>query len=1695
MAFWSDFTNSISKRVINPTKNFLTGLATGTLEPITPKANPETEGQLRATLQNLLRGLEDKTISGAERTTDLLLTTAVNLNNKVISPYMTRPISTLGLLTDFNSPLYKKDQYEQGFQFSDIKAAYDRSAKVSMGQAFTKSDLLPFAKPVSQTVLSIGGINLDDVDLWDDESIKKNFVDNTVGKWFTGSIDFVAGNFAISKGFGALGRLSKAGLKQTGVIAKNKSVAQLADDIDAGLNYADGIEGGRQTVSATHMMAIAETKDLAKIDDIVKIYSNNERLTPILENINNPRIVRDIILGDKGDINALDRLSKTNPDDLFEMGDVANKIKIDYIKTGNIYNPEGPAVERLSKAFDKAVSKDARMVALRDAFFDESDQLRVLGKLDYFPAEPRIGTSLYIKAETALREGKALARTGELKGKGFLGADFGRLGANEMGEILSMKVGSRVGAPTVNFIKFRNAITKLKPLRFVTFSGMRPGDGRIELNAFFDNIPTLKNGNASIMVTPSTSKKVSELRNEWEQAYLKAVTPEERFSALSKIDEQLGKVIAYNHGHYTENAINAQVAQMLNNTRTNKRVFERNGYSFNADGSMNRTNIETTSQMAESYLFTPWDLIEKQFIDIAKTGVSRGATVTKNTIAPIYENLTRLWSFNALARPMFIPKNSIFEPIVSSSLALGIRNTATSVAGTALNNSVKNTNNWVREKVSTRITNKADIKAINKAVIDKQKSISKLHAIRDEYSAGLDDLLYGDVSPAAKQQNFKKLSKTLKAVDEKLDDLEADLVEMTASYGTLKASANAPSLERRIAYIEKSASPATLKKIKPQLDAAKDGLKSYKTAISKLATNGKVIKEIDDKLTKTYDDIDKALAESAELSIEQAEVFGRSAKFKQRYYGKKDNYRVYNGQYVKLSGFFDDETGNNFSKAIRAEVDNTVTAEQTILGELSIGARSEIISSKVPNMPIDITNPIYYNQLEYVANRLIRNDKLIRVILSNPDAPTLARWATSQEGRLYVKQFGIYDDADAVAYVKDKYAFVNRTIPSKEAQAILLEREIKAIELQKLLAPALKEDKLFPIAPSDWGYAEQAIFGADSAAITDKFFTNFSRKVFRGLNRPENPIRENTFNEIAMNKLVQKAESLSKQGLEVKINGSQWNALKQAAEREALQEVEKTFYTVRRQNNVLYALRGVMAFPNAAFNAVYRYGRLAVNNPVRALGFTYNYGRTFQTFAVDKNGNPTEDINKMSHLVLPGSQDIGLGSGQGLQLNAKSLGFLLNAPSPSFITSISTAKVFENWPTAEDYASGKKGPEQFRKVFGWIYAGAYPYGPQDVPVKAFIPSWANSAYNAFFTPLGKQDFLASVNSVYRYHKILFDMGIEKTQISEEQAIKEAQALWWQKAAGSFVSPLGVPVKVNTNPASLIDNAYTNLVAKYQNQGKTREEAKTLAGDELLATVGPKLVLENVTFKDFNKNIPGLIPTVEGYNRIFKDNSDLVKQLANIKDGDVSLVGLLGADIEYKIEDRNTAISKLLNDPKLKLPGTSKLVNDLKLTPAEEDIQRQKSILWDRYNAVKDALKAQITDGKSWRSHPEMQQYLSTLAQTVFKAESQAWFDEYSAGVRGDNSYNYARAFKLIVSNKDFMDKHGTTDYWQDVRMFMTLRDEVVKVYQTFQDRDPRKSKFKEAYLSYLDTNMSAFHPKLQTMLKIYFDNDTLKAVD
>ena len=142
---------------------------------------------------------------------------------------------------------------------------------------------------------------------------------------------------------------------------------------------------------------------------------------------------------------------------------------------------------------------------------------------------------------------------------------------------------------------------------------------------------------------------------------------------------------------------------------------------------------------------------------------------------------------------------------------------------------------------------------------------------------------------------------------------------------------NATLLRRRIAYIEKNLSPAELAKVQPKLQVAKNSLYKYKNSTAKMATNKNVIKDVDDSIKNSYDEIDKILVGTPALIKEQADIFGKSQKFKKRFYGRTDNYRMYNGQWIKVDSFFDDTTGNNFSRAIRAEVDNTLTAEQTFL--------------------------------------------------------------------------------------------------------------------------------------------------------------------------------------------------------------------------------------------------------------------------------------------------------------------------------------------------------------------------------------------------------------------------------------------------------------------------------------------------------------------------------------------------------------------------------------------------------------------------------------------------------------------------------------------------------------------------------------------------------------------------------------------
>ena len=343
--------------------------------------------------------------------------------------------------------------------------------------------------------------------------------------------------------------------------------------------------------------------------------------------------------------------------------------------------------------------------------------------------------------------------------------------------------------------------------------------------------------------------------------------------------------------------------------------------------------------------------------------------------------------------------------------------------------------------------------------------------------------------------------------------------------------------------------------------------------------------------------------------------------------------------------------------------------------------------------------------------------------------------------------------------------------------------------------------------------------------------------------------------------------------------------------------------------------------------------------------------------------------------------------------------------------------------------------------------------------------------------------------------MLVENGIQDKMPSDAEIEKQVKGLFRAKFLSTFASPYaGIPYKIDTTPMALTSNLYYKLIEKYKAQGLGNQDARDMAGEEMLQTLGPNFMLDRVTFTGSTKNL-NMPATSEAYARVFEDNPDLVGQLVNIDPGDIGIVSLLTSDLDYDPEKQSNNIIKLLANPSAVLPGTSKRLNELKMTPQEIEKERLKQRTWNTYMATKKALEDKITDGKTLRAHPELKAVLDNLAVTVFREQSQEWFDQYQLAQSGDTSYKYARGLTLLVNDKQFMEKHGDTEYWKDAKEFINARAMFATAYQSLPDYDPRKALLRDAYNMWTEQNAGQWNSNLKTIITRYFDNDSLKAAN
>jgi hypothetical protein len=317
MSLWSSFLDNIAKPVGGAVGNlgeYLAGTFTGNFGSpsqaisniILPAGIDIGTSKQLTTLgleqeaQNIVKENLKYSVKNQATSNDLVLQAGVKLHDEVISPYITRPIAAAALLTDTNSPLYLKDEFEKGFQLSDITEAYNRSEEVSLGQALTKSDLNP-VKEITDLIFDKGGIDLDEIDLWNDDDIQRAFVDNTVGKYFTGTIDFTVSNVAIAGAFGAAAKVGALGARKTGLTTRVQNLGKVEKDINDGILFTQSAAAsGRQTSIGNDINKLASTTDINEVSTILTKYTNNENLFGPIQRATDPNTVKDLILADKG---------------------------------------------------------------------------------------------------------------------------------------------------------------------------------------------------------------------------------------------------------------------------------------------------------------------------------------------------------------------------------------------------------------------------------------------------------------------------------------------------------------------------------------------------------------------------------------------------------------------------------------------------------------------------------------------------------------------------------------------------------------------------------------------------------------------------------------------------------------------------------------------------------------------------------------------------------------------------------------------------------------------------------------------------------------------------------------------------------------------------------------------------------------------------------------------------------------------------------------------------------------------------------------------------------------------------------------------------------------------------------------------------------------------------------------------------
>ena len=1433
---------------------------------------------------------------------------------------------------------------------------------------------------------------------------------------------------------------------------------------------------GTRTVIGQDVIDLAASDNIIDITRIVKKHSFNSQLPDLMKSTKDPKVVADFLLADKGYGPAIDRLTKLNlSDDLWVIGDGTASFRSDYIINGKLPEYTAEQRNRWMSAFDDAIKKEPKHQDVYDAFLtqelDETTGLLnveplALGK-NYKPMEPK---GLQGPA------GAVRSKAGKIK-TAIVERDFTN---PDIGGVAQTVLGGRMNGPVTVLLR---QFGTYMPKGMITNSGLRPMNGVDELISVFDDVPLFRSGTTTIKTHDLNQMTVSDYRRNLIDRFVSSKTDGERADIIKNANKELARTIAYSRGYYNDAVIDNMVDELMQDVYSMHGNLRTHGHSMDPTGVRVSVDIKTQRQLQNSMPMLPMGDLDRMILraarqekSVVKGALTTGTQRTASAAKGIFESGNRIFSVAQLYRFSYIPKNSVFEPVLAATLAEGSK-FAVPLFTTAAKNAIVKSGNFVMRNVEKSATLLPSAKKeIQREVKALSEEYNQAIIIRDQIYATHESHFSNTpgVSPASKRDWADQIKEALREAERDVATLESKLNTYTIEYGKPIQVPSVYSLKSRIETLKAAGSVRYASEIR----SAEIVLQK---AVGEINTLAPELNVLDAQIAKAYDNIGAVLEKLGPKVKEQADIFSVSAG---RYEKKPllpevQTVQLSNGQTLEFPSF---ASRKHFGEGYMSEIANNSSRNLEFLGNKATVAKITTVMSRSPKTITNVADPVYFDELAYVVNNHMRGDILVDRVLSGQSRDQLLEWATTGQARKYAVQMGRSPD-EIVRMIDENITYVNRYLPTSEAKLAASQNAVEATQLRGLLGDKL--DQMVPIQPLEIEYANPTNIVASASRAFDSAFAG----AWRFLMKSENMVREVWGTTRHTTLVAERAERLLAQGYQIDV--STLNRIHHAAATELVDEVAKVFYTIPRQHRALYLARGLATFPNAAASGIYRYSRFAVQKPKRFAGFLNSYYGLYNSFGVDQNGNPVDDPMKAQYLLIPGTKEMGLNNGKGVIVNARATNYVANFPGATWMAPILLSKVFSGKPGTEEQIA-KLIDKTFGKIPGYSYEELFPYGIEPNTGKqlanTFTPAWARNLKTYLAPDKTDKMFVDSWISEANRQGILHDMG--KGPAPTEQSIMNgARDIYFRKFRTQFFSLLGTPQYVDTRPDSLYQDYFFSLVNNNTAQGMSSTDAYKKAGEDfsahMLKETGKPFPMDRL-FVSSQKSITYITPSVKAYNRIWEDFPGLATSLRQVSP---SVVGLMVADLP---KEYSPQVNKFLNSTTARLPDGT-MVNGALKTPQLVEEEIEKSRFWSAYTTEKNRLNKAAKDAgyASYLSVPELRDRLRAYANDTLGPASRAWYTEYQKGATsGNKAWVQAQGLFTVVNDKEFMNKFGKTQFWQHAKAFIQYRSDYARAYADA----PTGSKklVKDKWAEYLASSYDLWDPTMQRMITRYFEDDNMR---